>query len=1480
MTIQLSARDVTKAVAPSACLATLASLHSLQAAGDASISAASPTPAPSATPASNSQWGLNDPTTANDIVCYLVTVDATFDASVPLHTISNLDRSVTNSFGGFTGLAAAGGTITLDVPSGPARTISVYGFVALGDSDCVQLPATMSRARFSAPFLLGSVKQDILSANQSVTLDVVWSRIQRFEMSDLMTVTDLPAPKVLSLTVTDPASFSPLYTNSSTPQLSILGDTAASRWCVVEQPYLAAAPNFPELSASCWSSVRPTQVALSSVGPRSVYLFTVDSQMNFAQAMAPATIDYETAAPPTPTLVLRDPLTLSASYLKQLTAKVEIGNDASATSWCLSPTQATAPVSAQSTCAGSAWINTRPLTTSVSAGDGTKSMYIWAADRYGNISGTTTPVSIVLDTTPPVVGLSTTANASTNVSPIVFTLTLSEAVQSVNLVPINGTVKVTGSGLTRTVSVTPTTNGMVGVQAAAGTILDLAGNSNVATVAQTVQFDNIPPVISVSSPVNGASLSAQNFVVSGTCESGLMVSISGASLQTSPVTTSCSGTFSGTVTFTTPDGVKNFNVQQTDAAGNIGLTAVSITRDTTPPALTFANTAIQNPSTSTSTVAFSGACETGLSIAVAGTDSSSTVCSAGAWSYTTAGQATPSAYSYQFTQTDAAGNSTTITGTWNRTPTPPNISATAQAVEEFGQASIPINFSTSYPSPITVNYSFSNATAVSGTDYTTPTATSVTFAAGQTVAYVQVPIRTIDTVGTSRAFSINLNSATVGAITTPMAGVSIADNMAGMTALSGFTQVSAGQHHVCGLKSGAVYCWGSNQYGQLGDGTYNHNFNPTLVPGLGGTITQIAAGGNFTCALSSTSSIYCWGVLTGPSPALVSGVSGSVTSIVAGLVHACALNSTGGVICWGNNSSAQFGNGTTAGAANQMTAVNVSTLSSGVTKIFSGPMASETCALTSANVLNCWGNSFYGLGDSGATTTSTTPIVHAQSGQSVTSMSLGSSHNCVSLADGTTHCWGPNNYSQLGNGLTATSNTPVSSSAFTSVQAISVGASHTCMINTSGAVQCLGAGVQGQLGNGSTANQTSLAAVATLSSGVTQLVSGENFNCALVLSGGSIHCWGLNTFNEVGVGYMGALSLTPINLASLSSPTLLSVGSGHVCSVASGGAVSCWGLGTSGQLGTGASASTLLPAKASAVTATLTQTTSGYSFTCGLTSGGAAQCWGSGASGQLGNGTSTGNTTPQAVTGLTSGVTQISAGAFFACGLLSGGTVECWGANESGQLGNGTTTTSTTPVVVSGVTGATAISAGYSHACALLSSGSVMCWGGNGSGQIGDGTTTARTTPYTVPGLPTLTSLAAGGQHTCALTGSATVMCWGYIGGSVPTPISGFSHAITKITAGNYHSCGVDASGAVLCWGYNLNGQVGNGTSTTSSNTSANVVMSLTSGMAQVVSGPTASETCAVSIQGYTYCWGDNTSGGLGIGRSVVVATPTSVLGR
>jgi len=314
---------------------------------------------------------------------------------------------------------------------------------------------------------------------------------------------------------------------------------------------------------------------------------------------------------------------------------------------------------------------------------------------------------------------------------------------------------------------------------------------------------------------------------------------------------------------------------------------------------------------------------------------------------------------------------------------------------------------------------------------------------------------------------------------------------------------------------------------------------------------------------------------------------------------------------------------------------------------------------------------------------------------------------------------------------------------------------HTCAVLENGGVRCWGANNNSQLGTGDGLEHPTPAAVALLSS-ATVVSSGNSHTCAL--QGGAVACWGDNHEAQIGDGTTNQAE-TPV-FVQMNEFLALEAGLYHTCAVRSGGAVWCWGDNdyrqvsqTAGDQPTPVLVSGLGPAQAVAA---------GEHHTCALLADGAVWCWGRNDFRQMGNAfTVAVQATPAAVAGL-AGVTRIAAGNGHTCALLGDGTVRCWGRNDQGQLGNGTTVQSTsTPVAVSGLTGAASLSGGAFFTCAALLDGTVRCWGDNGYGQLGNGSTTDSSSPVSVQGLSAVTALGLGDSHACAVL-AGMIWCWGY----------------------------------------------------------------------------------------------------------------------
>ncbi len=360
-----------------------------------------------------------------------------------------------------------------------------------------------------------------------------------------------------------------------------------------------------------------------------------------------------------------------------------------------------------------------------------------------------------------------------------------------------------------------------------------------------------------------------------------------------------------------------------------------------------------------------------------------------------------------------------------------------------------------------------------------------------------------------------------------------------------------------------------------------------------------------------------------------------------------------------------------------------------------------------------------------------------------------------------------------------------------SASMVSAGGFHTCAVRSDGAVECWGLDDSGQLGNGNPLTNSSNPVLVSGLTNVTQVSAGKYHTCAL-RNDGTVWCWGLNDYGQLG-NNSTTDSPTPVQVRGvggtgyLTGVTEVGADGKFTCARLSSGEVRCWGRNQSGQLGNGTNNNSSTPVAVVDVGGSGTLTgvsaiTTGANHACALLSSGGVDCWGLNDHGQLGDDNSPNNSSdPVQVrgaggTGYLAGVTEINGGRMHVCALLSDSTVYCWGRNENGELGDGTTTNRSFPVRAGSISTATSVSAGEYHSCARLADGTAQCWGAAAFGQIGDGTTADTSTPVTVIGpggfgvLAGIAEISAGGgdinetddfEHTCALMNDGTVVCWG-----------------------------------------------------------------------------------------------------------------------
>jgi len=352
-------------------------------------------------------------------------------------------------------------------------------------------------------------------------------------------------------------------------------------------------------------------------------------------------------------------------------------------------------------------------------------------------------------------------------------------------------------------------------------------------------------------------------------------------------------------------------------------------------------------------------------------------------------------------------------------------------------------------------------------------------------------------------------------------------------------------------------------------------------------------------------------------------------------------------------------------------------------------------------------------------------------------------------------------------------------------------------------------------------------------------------------------------------------------------PAFIAVGDWHSCALTRAGGVQCWGNNRHGQLGDGTTISRSTPVDVTGLASGVIKISAGPASTCALTREHGVKCWGDNRHGQLGDGTTISRSSPVNVVGLASGVDAIAVGGLLACAVVRVGPVRCWGTLPTGE----TAVLRTTPTDVPGLGGA-AISAGYDYVCAV--GDRAMCWGANDHGQLGDGTRIARAFPVQVLGHPNgAFAIHAGSRHTCALAWNGQrdvwpnreMKCWGandygQLGDgstadrTVPVTVAGLEGvAVVGMAVGGDHTCAETEAG-VRCWGSNRRGQLGNDT-ISSSRVPVPVTGLPAHGLA-VDAGPSGEHTCALVGDG-AMCWGRNDSGQLGDGTMIASSVPVEV---
>ncbi len=782
---------------------------------------------------------------------------------------------------------------------------------------------------------------------------------------------------------------------------------------------------------------------------------------------------------------------------------------------------------------------------------------------------------------------------------------------------------------------------------------------------------------------------------------------------------------------------------------------------------------------------------------------------------------------------------------------------------------------------------------------------------------------------------------------------------------------TSGDHTCALLDTGGVRCWGRNNFGQLGYGHAddigdNESADSMGIANTGGAVSQLAVGAAHTCVLLQSGQVRCWGrnghgqlgmghkddIGDDETPSGYVDIGGSVLQLAAGGEHTCALLGGGKVRCWGLGVDGQLGYANTNDIGDDETPKSAGDVNVGGVAVEIAAGRDHTCARLNTGAVRCWGRGMWApLGyahlDNIGDDEHPASAGDVQLGAAAAEIATGWFHTCARLNTGAVRCWGYGAVGQLGYASQedlGDNEHPQSAGDIqlgASAAQITAGLFHTCARLNTGAVRCWGYGDSGRLGYANTDNigddeHPASAGDVQLGQSASHVAAGSTHTCAL-LSNGSVLCWGNAEFGQLGAGNTTdigddetPIGGTPLSVSGLDECALGMAGcdlnatctdlpngyicecmpgyqgSGHTCTdvdECTQGTDSCHQeadcLNTAGSYscscragfgGDGISCADVDECAAQSDDCSANATClNGYGdYACGCNVG------------YTGNG--------QVCTPMSSYVVEVKAGGQHSCARLNSGAVRCWGMGGHGQLGYANSLNigdNEAPFTAGSVNlgaAAVALTTGEHHSCALLASGSVRCWGAAGFGQlgyaatnnIGDNEHPASAGDVTVGG--TVIEIDAGQNHTCALLGSGMVRCWGLgeggrLGyantqnvGDNETPASygslNLGGAAAQVSAGRFHTCALMADGNVRCWGIGLYGQLGYGNKQNigdNEHPAAAGNVQLGGAAAKVAAG--GHHTCALMVDGSVRCWGLGLYGALGTGNTVALGddeTPVS----
>jgi len=654
-------------------------------------------------------------------------------------------------------------------------------------------------------------------------------------------------------------------------------------------------------------------------------------------------------------------------------------------------------------------------------------------------------------------------------------------------------------------------------------------------------------------------------------------------------------------------------------------------------------------------------------------------------------------------------------------------------------------------------------------------------------------------------------------------------------AVKTFCKISAGISHSAAIdKNGRAWSWGNNTGGQVGDNSITQRNTPVSIAGAVKTFCRISSGNDFTIGVDKNGRAWGWGLgsngrlgnnstASQRTPVSVGGLTKTFCEISAGGFTTIAIDRNGRAWGWGFNGSGQVGNGTTTQANTPVSVAGVAKTFCRISHAVETSGTSHSLAIDKNGRAWAWGNNGSGrLGDN-STTNKCTPVSVLGAVKTFCKISAGVANSLAIDKNGRLWAWGNNIAGQLGDNSITSRLTPVSVAGGIKTFCEITTGNNSIAVDKDGGVWAWGSFSNGGLGNNTPPPTITPLSVAGAVRTFCQITAGSTFSIAIDRNGRAWG-WGDNSGGKVGDNSITQRD-SPVSIAGgVKTFCRIDSGDAYTLAIDRNGRAWAWGINSFGSLGDTTTTSRLTPVSVVGTLRTFCEISAGLAISMAIDKNGRAWGWGNNGQFRLGVGSGASFiTTPRSITGATRTFCKISAGSQHALAIDRYGRAWGWGIGNTGQLGNNSTLSQTSPVSVAGVVKTFCQISTATHTTAIDRYGRAWAWGFNTSGQLGNNSITSQLTPVSVLGaIKTFCQISAGTTHSVAIDKNGRVWGWGsnalgQLGDNsttsqrTPVSVAGVVKTFCRISAGNDFTIAIDKNGKSWAWGTVSNGRLGIG---------------------------------------------------------------------